>query len=102
MYIKEVNDENFSEETKNAEKLLICFLANWCSICSTLFPTLEEIAKEINGKVELVKVDIDENPQLIERFNIMSVPSLVLFQQGKVIKKLVTSESKEKIISQLF
>jgi thioredoxin 1 len=75
--------------------------SQWCSICGALSPILEELAEELKGMVEFTKVDIDENPQLIEKFNITSVPSLLLFQKGKLIKKLIDSETKEGILSPL-
>ncbi|MEW4282410.1 thioredoxin family protein [Priestia koreensis] len=102
MPIKEVHGKDFDNEIRHKEKVLVCFFAKWCSICSTLFPTLENISNDVEGKIEFVKVDIDENPQLVERFNIVSVPSLLLMEKGNVTKKLVNSELKEKILAQLF
>lgn len=99
--MREVTDETFAGEIETQEKIVVCFLARWCSRCGALSPILEELAEELKGMVEFAKVDIDENPQLIEKFNITSVPSLLLFQQGKLIKKLIGSETKEGILSQL-
>lgn len=83
-----LNNNNFDETIKNGV-VLVDFWATWCGPCKMLAPNVEEIAKEYEGRAVLGKVDVDENPDLAERFGIMSIPALFVFVNGEVKEKLI-------------
>ena len=79
-----VNDSNFEEVVLKAEvPVLVDFWAEWCGPCKMLTPVLESVANKLDGKVKIVKVDVDESPDLAQRFGIMSVPTMILFKKGQ-------------------
>lgn len=82
-----LNNNNFDETIKNGV-VLVDFWATWCGPCKMLAPNVEEIAKEYEGRAVVGKVDVDENPDLAERFGIMSIPALFVFVNGEVKEKL--------------
>ncbi len=84
-----VTDSNFEETIKNNKLVLIDFWANWCGPCRALAPTIEELAKEYNGKALVGKLDVDENPATAERFQVFSIPTMVLFKDGVETERLV-------------
>jgi len=84
-----VTDANFDETVKNNRVVLIDFWAGWCGPCRALAPTIEELAKEYTGKVLVGKLDIDENPNTAERFQVRSIPTMIIFKDGWVSEKLV-------------
>mgnify|MGYP004632979761 FL=1 len=83
-----LNNNNFDETIKNGV-VLVDFWATWCGPCKMLDPNVEEIAKEYEGRAVVGKVDVDENPDLAERFGIMSIPALFVFVNGEVKEKLI-------------
>ncbi len=83
-----LNNNNFDETIKNGV-VLVDFWATWCGPCKMLAPNVEEIAKEYEGRAVVGKVDVDENPDLAERFGIMSIPALFVFVNGEVEEKLI-------------
>lgn len=68
--------------------VLVDFFATWCGPCKMLGPVLEDLAKELEGKVHIVKVDVDQSQELAMRFNIMSVPTMIIFKDGQPVKQL--------------
>jgi len=97
--IVEVNNNNFEENVlKEKGKVLVDFNADWCGPCRMLGPTLEEIANErIDAKI--VSVNIDENNELSDQYGILSIPCLVLFENGKEIKRCIGLKPKDEIES---
>ena len=83
-----LNNNNFDETIKNGV-VLVDFWATWCGPCKMLAPNVEEIAKEYEGRAVVGKVDVDENPDLAERFGIMSIPALFVFVNGEVKENLI-------------
>ncbi len=83
-----LNNNNFDETIKNGV-VLVDFWATWCGPCKMLAPNVEEIAKEYEGRAVVGKVDVDANPDLAERFGIMSIPALFVFVNGEVKEKLI-------------
>ncbi len=83
-----LNNNNFDETIKNGV-VLVDFWATWCGPCKMFAPNVEEIAKEYEGRAVVGKVDVDENPDLAERFGIMSIPALFVFVNGEVKEKLI-------------
>jgi len=92
---KFLNMENFDNEINNSEKLvLVDFYATWCGPCKMLAPVLENIAEEYQDKINVYKVNVDEEMELARKFNIVSIPTLIFFKEGKVAKTLVGLVSK--------
>ncbi|MBU5575086.1 MAG: thioredoxin [Candidatus Aenigmatarchaeota archaeon] len=100
MYEIEVTDENFNEKVIEQSKkipILADFYADWCGPCNLLKPILEKIAKEYKGKFILAKINIDKCILTTEKYNIMSVPSVKLFKNGKIINEFIGLMPEEKI-----
>jgi thioredoxin 1 len=93
--------ENQVIEASNAKPVLVDFWAEWCGPCKMLTPLVEQIAAENADKLDVVKVDVDANIQVGQRYQIMSIPTLILFKGGKPVKQLVGYQPKERILSQL-
>ncbi len=91
-----LNNNNFDETIKNGV-VLVDFWATWCGPCKMLAPTIEELATEYKGRAVVGKVDVDENPDLAERFGIMSIPSVFVFVNGEVKEKLIGYRLKAQI-----
>ncbi len=97
-----VNDDNFEAEVLQAEGLvLVDFFATWCGPCKMLAPVIDELADEYEGKVKIVKVDVDEAPDTAGKFGIQSIPTLGFFKGGELAEKKVGVASKDDLISQI-
>lgn len=98
----EVTDASFAEEVEQSElPVLVDFWAPWCGPCLMLAPTVEQIAQEQEGRLKVVKLNVDENPEAATRFQVMSIPTLVLFKNGQQVERLVGAMPKSGIMSQL-
>ena len=98
----EINNANFeSEVLKSETPVLVDFWAEWCGPCKMLGPVLDEIAGEQAGRAKVVKVNIDDNPELAERFGIRAIPTLLFFADGTVRNQTVGVASKKAIVSAL-
>ena len=94
----EVNDSNFKSEVTDSEMpVLVDFWAPWCGPCKMIAPVLEELAKEYDGKVKIVKLNVDDSPNTASEFGIRSIPTLLLFKNGKVFEQTVGAQSKENL-----
>lgn len=93
-----VKEEEFNEVLKENKVVLVDFFATWCGPCRMLSPILEEIKEENNGKFEIVKVDVDESEKLARKFGIMSVPTMIIFQDGTEAEKIIGLRDKDSII----
>lgn len=97
MAIKNVTDQNFAEET--AEGLVLAdFWAPWCGPCKMIAPVLEEIDDEMGDKVQIVKLDVDENQETAGKFGVMSIPTLLLFKDGNVVDQVIGFQPKEALV----
>lgn len=94
--------DNFEAEVINSEiPVLVDFWAEWCGPCKMLAPVLEDIANEFEGKVKVAKANIDEEMQLAMKYGIVSIPTMLLFENGKVVKKSVGFAPKDALIEEL-
>lgn len=93
----DVSTKTFEQEVEKSDKpVLVDFWAVWCMPCKMMAPIIDEFAKSTD-KIKVCKVNIDENPELANKFNIMSIPTIGLFKDGKLIKTTVGVQPKEKI-----
>lgn len=93
-----VGDSNFDEEILKDEKpALVDFWAPWCGPCKAIGPTVEALAEQYRDRLKVAKVNIDDNPKTAQTYGVMSIPTLVLFKEGKVLDTLVGLVPKERL-----
>jgi thioredoxin 1 len=98
MGVGKVSDATFeSEVLKSADPVVVDFWAEWCGPCRMIAPALEEIAGAMNGKVKIVKLNVDENPATAAKYGIMSIPTLMLFKNGALASRQVGAAPKQKL-----
>jgi len=96
-----VTDKDFDSQVLQAKlPVLVDFWAVWCSPCKMQNPILEEVAKEMEGKVIIAKLNVDENPETAGKYGIMSIPTLLLFRAGKIVKQMIGVQSKETLLNE--
>jgi thioredoxin 1 len=100
--IPEVNETTFSDEVLTSqEPVLVDFSAVWCGPCKLLDPIVEQLANEWAGKIKVVKLDVDNSPNIAMQFQVMGVPTLMLFIGGKSKERIVGYQPKDRILSKL-
>lgn len=95
-YMNTLTDENFTEETAKG-RTLVDFYAEWCGPCRMLHPILEELSQEMEGKVKFGKIDIDQSEKVTVQYQITSVPTLILFENGQEIGRIIGASDKASI-----
>jgi thioredoxin 1 len=99
---KAVTDATFETDVLRSEDpVLVDFWAEWCGPCKMIAPVLEEIGREQEGKLEIVKLNVDENPDVARRYGVLSIPTLMLFVGGVEKKRLVGFSSKRDLVAEL-
>ncbi len=98
----QVDDANFQSEVLGADKpVLVDFWAIWCGPCKMIAPIVEEIAKDYDGKLKVTKMDVDSNPQTAMKFNIRSIPTLLVFKGGQVVEQIIGAVPKRHLLDKL-
>ena len=92
-----MNSEDFQNIVLD-NKAVVDFWATWCGPCKMLAPTIEEIADELNGKIAVGKVDVDENRELAVKYGVMSIPTVIYFKNGEEVTRLIGVQSREKLL----
>ena len=94
----DVTDQQFKLEVLESKiPVLVDFWAPWCGPCKIIGPVVEELAKEYEGKVKVVKLNVDDNPESAGQFNVMSIPTLMIFKGGQPVKTIIGAQPKENI-----
>ena len=97
-----LTDSTFDETIGSASRpVIVDFWAEWCGPCKMIAPILEEIATEQAGKLTVAKLNIDDNPEAARRFDVMSIPTLIVFQDGQPKKKLIGAKGKGQLLEEL-
>ncbi len=98
----EITDANFEEVVLNADKpVLVDFWATWCGPCRAIAPIVEQIADELEGQAVIGKLDVDANPKAAQQFQVMNIPTLMVFKGGEVVNKQIGAAPKSKLSEML-
>jgi thioredoxin 1 len=99
---KVVTDATFDEEVLKSDKpVIVDYWAEWCGPCRMVAPVLEEIATEHADKINVVKINIDDNPQVAQRYQILQIPTLNVFSGGEVVKQVIGAKPKSALLRDL-
>ncbi len=97
-----ITDATFDEAVKGStEPILVDFWAEWCGPCKMIAPMLEEVAADFAGKVKVGKLNIDDNLEVTQRFEVMSIPTLILFKDGEPVLRVVGARGKNQLVEEL-
>jgi thioredoxin 1 len=98
MAVGKVSDADFeSQVLKSTDPVVVDFWAEWCGPCRQIAPALEEIAGSLNGRVKIVKLNVDENPHTASKYGVMSIPTLMIFKNGEMASRQVGAAPKQKL-----
>jgi thioredoxin 1 len=98
--VGEISDVSFEQDVlQSTIPVLVDFWAPWCGPCKSIAPVLEDVAKELNGKVRIVKMNVDEFSKTPASYSVMAIPSLILFKGGKVVDRVTGSIPRDQLVS---
>lgn len=93
-----LTDQNFEAEVlKSPLPVLVDFWATWCPPCQTLASIIEELSNDFGGKIKFGELDVDQNPKMAEKYEIMSIPTLMIFKKGEMVKQIIGAKTKEEL-----
>jgi thioredoxin 1 len=93
--VKEITDGEFDAAIKKGELVLADFFAEWCMPCVMLVPVIDELAQTMRGKVNFIKINVDENQDTASKFKILSIPTILLFKKGEMVERITGAQSYE-------
>ena len=100
--VKYVTEQDFQQEVIGAElPVLVDFTAEWCPPCKMIAPIVHQLAEEWTGKVKVVKLDTDQNPNLMMQYGVMGIPTLILFKSGQPAERMTGYQPKEKLMAKV-
>jgi len=98
----QVDQATFDAEVlQSPQPVLVDFYADWCGPCRAVAPVLEDVARELEGQLKVAKLDADANDELMQKYGVFSIPTLILFRDGKEVKRLVGALSKPKLLQEI-
>lgn len=89
MSVGQVDSETFESAVEGGEVVVVDFYADWCGPCKVVAPIMEQLSSEYNGRVKFTKLDVDNSPDIANKFGIMSIPTLIVFKKGKPVERFV-------------
>lgn len=96
--LKNLTKENWDQEVQKSDKpVIVDFWADWCVPCKILEPIYEELAEKYEGRIKFARLNVDENPEIADRYGIMAIPTLIIFNKGEEINRLIGAAPKQKI-----
>lgn len=99
-HVSATSDQSFEQDVLNSDvPVLVDFWAEWCGPCRMIAPILDQVAGELDGKLKVVKLNVDENPETMKKFSVRGIPTLILFKDGKAADTQVGAVHKEQLLS---
>jgi len=100
--VREVTDATFASEVEGQTGVtLVDLWAQWCGPCRMLGPIVEDLARELDGRVKVAKLDVDENPEIVARYNVRSIPMLLFFRDGQLVETVVGLRTKNELAARI-